>query len=176
MIRAIMAAAIMTAIAACNAPVDDVSLAGLDLNDTRLVTKIARQLPDREGAAFTTYALVHWPASKNYCGRPIGESGRTAKTVGEAVAQTLKFEADLERTRQAARAGPASQVESLREQRTLLTDQIEQLVLKRDVLYARLGGEAQATPEAKLLEKKMLQLQNRRSAVENQLLQVAAAT
>jgi hypothetical protein len=175
MIRAIMAAAVMAAIASCSAPIGDMPLTGLDLNDSRVVRKIARQLPDRERTAFTTYALLHWPDSKNYCGRPIGQSGRVASTVGEAVAQTLRFEADLEATRQASRAGPASRMDSLRERRTLLTDQIEQLVLKRDVLYARLGAEAPASREAKLLGQEMQQLQDQRAAVENQILQAPEA-
>ena len=176
MVRAIMAAAAMAAIASCNAPIGDMPLAGLDLNDARVVGKIARQLPGREQVAFKTYALLHWPDSKNYCGRPIGQSGRKAATVGEAVMQTLKFEADLARTREASRAGAVSQMDRLRERRTHLTDQIEQLVLKRDVLYARLGAETQTSREAKLLDQEMRQLRDRRAAVENQLLQAAVAT
>src|SRR5690606_33024657 len=45
MVRAILAAATMAAIASCNAPIGDMPLAGLDLNDARVVGKIARQLP-----------------------------------------------------------------------------------------------------------------------------------
>jgi predicted nucleic acid-binding Zn-ribbon protein len=57
----------------------------------------------------------------------------------------------------------------------LLTDQIEQLVLKRDVLYARLGAEAPTSREAKRLEQEMQQLQDQRAAVENQILQAPEA-
>lgn len=171
MIRAIVAASAMITAASCNAPVSDTPLAGLDLNDARVVGRIARQLPDRESLAFTTYALVHWPGSKTYCGRPIAQSERVAGTVGEAVSQTLEFEAALEKTRQASRAEPTSRLERAREQRTLLTDKIEQLVRKRDVLYARLGESARTSPEAKQLEQEMQQLQSQRSALENQLAQ-----
>lgn len=173
MIRAIVAAPAMAVLAACNAPTSDMPLAGLDLNDARVVSEIARQLPDGERAAFTTYALLHWPGSKNYCGRPAWQADRAADTVGEAVARTLRFEADLARTRQASQAGPASSGERLREKRTALTDQIEQLVLERDALYTRLGAAARTSPEAELLQQEMRQLQARRAAVENQLIQAA---
>jgi hypothetical protein len=171
MIRAIITVLAMAAIASCGAPVTDTPLAGLDLNDARVVSKIARQLPDRERMAFTTYALLHWPGSKNYCGRPIGQSDRMANTVGEAVMQTLKFEADLTRTRLAAQAGPASQIDRLREQRTLLTDQIEALVLRRDVLRADLGAAVRMSSEAKRLEEEMRRLQARRANLDARLMQ-----
>ena len=174
MIRAIMAVLVMAAIASCDAPISDTHLAGLDLNDARVVSEIARQLPDRERIAFTTYALLHWPGSKNYCGRPIGQSDRAAKTVREAIAQTLNFEADLARTRQASQAGPTSQSGRLRERQTLLTDQIELLVLKRDALYARLGTAARTSREVTLLEQELQQLKARRAAAETQLLQTVS--
>ncbi|MBN9507136.1 MAG: hypothetical protein J0I69_14060 [Altererythrobacter sp.] len=172
MIRAIVAASAMIWVAACSAPAADMPLAGLDLNDARVVGKIARQLPDGQRRAFTTYALVHWPGSKNYCGNPIGLSRQTARTVGEAVAQTLRFEAELAKTRLAAQAGPTSQVDRLRERQMLLTDQIEELVRKRDALYGQLGAAAATAPESKQIEQKMMDLRDQRAALESQFTQI----
>lgn len=175
MIRAIVAVSAVIWVASCSVPVADLPLAGLDLNDARTVGKIARQLPDGQRRAFTTYALLHWPGSKNYCGNPIGPSRQAASTVGEAVAQTQRFEAELAKTRLAAQAGPASQVARLRERRTLLTDQIEELVLKRDALYGRLGASARTSPESKQVEQKIQELQAQRAALENQSTQQVTA-
>jgi hypothetical protein len=175
MIRAIMAASTMAAIASCNASVGDMPLAGLDLNDAGVVGKIARQLPDRERTAFKTYALLHWPGSKTYCGRPIAASAHVASTVGEAVTQTLEFEADLAKTRQASQAEPASDADRLRERRMRLTDRIESLVLKRDALHVRLGAAAGTSREASLLEQEMQRLQAQRAAVDAELVQAATA-
>jgi hypothetical protein len=175
MIRAIMAASTMAAIASCNASVGDMPLAGLDLNDAGVVGQIARQLPDRERTAFKTYALLHWPGSKTYCGRPIAPSARVASTVGEAITQTLEFEAELAATRLASQAEPASDADRLRERRTDLTDRIENLVLKRDALYVRLGAAARTSREADLLEQEMQRMQAQRAAVDAELVQAATA-
>lgn len=176
MIRAIISLLAIAALASCEAPVGDMPLTDLDLNDSRVVSQIARRLPERERVAFTTYALLHWPGSKNYCGRPIGHLGRAATTVGQAVTQTLKAEADLDKVLKELHAGPSSEIETMRERQALLTDQIEELVQKRDILYASLGAAAQTSDDAKLLEEQMQELQARRATLETRFASTATAT
>ncbi len=173
MIRAIMSTWVIAAIASCVAPVGDTPLAGLDLNDSRVVSKIARQLPDDERVAFTTYAVLHWPGSKNYCGRPIGQSHGSATTVGQAVTQTLQSEADMAKALQELNKGPPSEIEGMLEQQALLTDRIEGLVQKRDMLYVRLGAAARTSADARLLEREMQELQAQRATLGAQFARAA---
>lgn len=171
MIRAFMAAWVIAASASCSAPISDMPLAGLDLNNARVVDQIAGQLPASQRATFVTYVLVHWPGSKNYCGHAISRSGQTAKTVGEAIKQTLIFEIDEANIKQSPQVKPTSRVDQLQERDLRITDQIEEIVLRRDALYTRLGRAARRSHEQDSLEQEMRHLQTLRAVVQTQLAQ-----
>lgn len=118
--------------ATCSPDVRDRDLSTIDLADAVAVATIGRQLDSRDRTAFITYALVHWPGSKSYCGRAVAHKSRPAQTVGDAVATTLAFESQLAITPQAAarRLKIPDQIEENR----LLIDRYEALLLQKQML------------------------------------------
>lgn len=129
--------ALMTA---CAQPVRDRSLADLDLADRATLESLQAALPLDDRGALGTYALLHWPKSRFYCGRPADPSSRPAQTVGEAIEQTRLYEAQY---RLAVAKTPVSAKRDDRASRDRdLVFQIEQLVTERDMLRSRKTSEA----------------------------------
>lgn len=150
--RGLVMGLLAMALGACAPPVRDVALAGLDLADGKTLASLQQALPQDDRAALGTYALLHWPKSKFYCGQPIGGRAAPAATVGEAIDQTRAYEAALQLAqgnRQTAVALSAGSAE-----KALIT-RMEQLVLERDMLRGRLGPEADATVQGKQLAQRL---------------------
>lgn len=131
--RQMLCFALCAALAACAMGTQrDVALAGHDLNDPRVVATLGAGLTTSERAAFATYALLHWPNSKSFCGQPTF-SKKPAATVGEAIEETVGFERALERKRLAERDIPNFwEQRAIDEQR--LVDAFDQLTLDRDMV------------------------------------------
>lgn len=153
--RGVVLGLLAAALCSCAPSVQDVSLAGLDLADGETLAALQNALPQDDRAALGTYALLHWPKSKFYCGRPIGGRAAGADTVGEAIALTRAYETALELAQrsEAATASVAKQTE----ERTLVT-KMEQLVLERDMLFARAGPAASDIPRVTEIKHRLAQL------------------
>jgi sirohydrochlorin ferrochelatase len=143
--RVIVIGLLASVLSACAPAVRDIEIAKLDLADGRTLAQLQQKLPLDERAALGTYALLHWPQSKFYCGRPIGGQGSVATTVGEAIDQTRAYEASLALARASASTNAAL---AIRSEETGLITRIEQLVLERDMLFAQAGPAAASTPRA----------------------------
>lgn len=119
----------------CAAPPRDTLLLGHNLNDPRTIAALSEGLPQKERAAFATYALVHWPGSNAYCGRPDFGKDRLPATVGQAIDKTIGFERALEQKRLAERTpGNLFEQKAIEEKR--LVDIFDQLTLDRDMLMS----------------------------------------
>lgn len=148
--RLIASAMLAAALNGCAPAVTDTPLADLDLADGKTLVALQNALPADDRAALGTYALLHWPRSRFYCGEPIGGSARVAKTVGEAIAVTRAYEkrlADLQ-TRESATAGVQRQTA----ERTLI-NRMDQLALDRDALYSMKGPAAASSARAAQIER-----------------------
>lgn len=141
--RALMMGVLAAALGACAPAARDVSIIGLDLADGTTLASLQDALPVDDRAALGTYALLHWPKSKFYCGEPIGGRDTPAATVGEAIAQTKAYEAKLAAAQAQTRNSPTSPARA--EEAALIT-RMEQIVFERDMLYARMGRAADTTP------------------------------
>lgn len=140
-------------LASCGQDVRDTPLAGLDLNDRALVASLRERLAPDDRAPFATYALLHWPGSRLYCGSPPNDgAGREPETIGEAIEVTLAREEELEKARAAA-VEPQTDFDHQRALETRAIDRVEELVLKRDMLATRLGPDASKSPEWKRLKR-----------------------
>lgn len=136
-------------LAGCAGAPRDLALAGLDLNDPTVVALASEGLPQKERAAFAVYALLHWPKSKAYCGRPMFSGSAQPATVGEAIASTMAFDAALARKRAAEGAAP-SLFEQRSAQKKRLVDAFEDLTLQREMLAS--APMSQAAREARMRE------------------------
>lgn len=141
--RAIAVCVVAASLAACAPSVRERTLAGLDLADGNTLATLQAALTPDDRAALGTYALLHWPKSKFYCGRPIGDRGVAAKTIGEAIDQTRAYEVALQRVQAAAQIADAAEPGAA--QRALVT-RMEALVLERDRLRSRIGPVADESP------------------------------
>lgn len=130
----------------------DISLGNKNLNDPSVVAELSRGLTPEERGAFATYALVHWPFSKSYCGGPVF-SERLARTVGEAIAETQRFEADLARKRFLEKTPDIHEQRLIAEQK--LADEFDRLTLERDMLAISPVSPSVRRDRAKEIEEKM---------------------
>jgi hypothetical protein len=142
--RTLLIGVVAAAVAGCAPSTRDTPLADLDLADGVTLAALQGALPPNDRALLGTYALLHWPKSRFYCGQPIGGRGPEPSTVGEAIDQTRAYEAALERTRAKERVVQNANI--AREEETALITRIEQLVYERDMLYGRMGPTAATTP------------------------------
>lgn len=151
--RALISGVLAAALGACAPSARDVSIDGLDLADGRTLAALQDALPADDRAALGTYALLHWPKSRFFCGQPIGGRIATAATVGEAIALTQAYEAELAAT-QATKPKLAAQ--SVRDEEAALVQQMERLVLERDMLYGEMGPvAAAATPRGSAIKQQL---------------------
>lgn len=157
--RAVMIVILASSLGACAPGVRDIAIAELDLADGKTLAELQQALPPDDRAALGTYALLHWPRSKFYCGQPIGGQGGVAATVGEAIDQTRAYEASLALAEAATRTNAAL---ADRAEETGLITRIEQLVLERDMLFGQLGPAARSNP-------RMLQIENDLAALRRDL-------
>lgn len=129
--RALGVCAFVALVGACTPAVTEIALSEVDLADGKTLASLQEALPPDDRAALGTYALLHWPKSKFYCGKPIGGQVKEARTVGEAIAITRAYEIALAEKVQAEKmaAGNLKQIK----ERELVT-RMEQLVLERDML------------------------------------------
>lgn len=142
-------------LASCGQDVRDTPLAGLDLNDRTLVASLRERLAPDDRAPFATYALLHWPGSKLFCGSPPNDStGREPETIGEAIEVTLAREEKLEKARTAA-AEPQSALDHQQALETRAIDRVEELTLERDMLATSLGPNTSKSPEWQRLKRKL---------------------
>lgn len=162
----------IVALAGCATPARDVALAGANLADPAVLARLGEGLSEKERGALATYALLHWPGSKSYCGRPVFRDGRQPATVGEAVAKTLEFEQALADKR-ATEDSPTSQFEARAERDKQLADEMDWLTQERDMLATAQMPAAQLARETKAIEAKLdrVRLERRKLAAE----QLAAA-
>lgn len=151
--RALVVVVFAAALSACAQSARDISIAGLDLADGETLGALQKALPVDDRAALGTYALLHWPKSKFYCGQPIGGRVATADTVGEAIALTKAYEAELAK---AASQSPSKVVMAADAREGELIQKMERLVLERDMLYGQLGPvAAAATPRGAEITKQL---------------------
>lgn len=162
--RVFVSGVMAAALGACTPAVGDVTLAGLDLADGKTLAALQEALPPDDRAALGTYALLHWPKSKFFCGKPIGGSAATAQTVGEAIAQTKAYEAALALAQAKA---PTTATLTPRAEETALITRMEQFVFERDTLYARMGPQADATPRGAEIKRRIADLREEIDALRN---------
>lgn len=163
--RYAVAGCLAALLAGCSTPPRDIAIAQLDLADGKTLASLQAALSPDDRAAIGTYALLHWPKSKFYCGEPIGGDRTVAATVGEAIEQTRAYEAKLALAQATANQTAAA---SAQDQQKLLIDQMERLVLQRDMLFGKLGPNAQSSLEAHeiktrlaILRSELLELRDR---------------
>ena len=142
--RIIVMGVLTLALSGCAPSVRDVDLSGLDLADGKTLASLQDALPQDDRAALGTYALLHWPKSRFYCGEPIEGRSSIAATVGEAIAQTRAYERRLALAR-ARTDAPVAQTS--RNEEIDLVNRMERLVLERDMLRSRMGPAAETAPE-----------------------------
>jgi hypothetical protein len=145
-------------LATCGGDVRDRRLAEVDLSNMEFVHQLARELGPTEGAALITYAAIHDPASRHFCGRRLLDSrGQEPKTIGGAVSLTLKQMAQNRAPeRSKNRETPAG----------LLGKQLDEAIFERDMvtdhesfLLADHGAAAKHLPEWRSLEFRKVSLQ-----------------
>lgn len=111
----------------------DVVLAGLDLNNPAVIARVSEGLTQQQRAALATFALLHWPESKAYCGRPVFKGASQPSTVGEAIDKTIEFETALARKRlEETQVG--SVFERQAQLKRELVDQFDLLTIEREML------------------------------------------
>jgi hypothetical protein len=150
--RVIAGAMLAALLAGCSTPPRDISIEGLNLADGTTLIALQNALPADDRAALGTYALLHWPKSKFYCGEPIGGRQALAATVGEAIDQTRAYEVKLAREQANARTTAAL---SNKAEETMLINRMEQLVFERDMLYGRMGPAADASPDGRDIKQRL---------------------
>lgn len=119
------------ALAGCSPAARDVALAGLDLADPATLARLQADLPLDDRGVLATYALLHWPRSRFYCGEPIGGTRALPETIGEAIAQTRAYETALVAAK--ARQGGGTALSPALQRERAIVDRIDLLVLKRDM-------------------------------------------
>lgn len=131
--------AAMLFVASCAAAPRDVELAGLKLNDRQVLQTLGEGVSERERGALATYALLHWPGSKAFCGHPVFAKERQPATVGEAIDLTIAFERNLEAKRAAEQNSSEPFEERVEEERRLV-DEFDQLTFDRDRIETSVAG------------------------------------
>lgn len=114
----------------CTHTTRDLQLAGLNLNDPRVVARVQDGLPAQERGTFALYALTHWPLARSFCGENLtDQSGSLPETVGDAVAFTI----DRQRRDMAAaeRNRPKSRGDAILAKR-------DEQISERDAIVARI--------------------------------------
>lgn len=144
--RILVIGILAAALTGCAQQVRDRPLAGIDFADPSTLAALQNALPLDERGALGTYALLHWPKSRYYCGKPPGRRGRVPITIGDAIDLTRAYEAELEFAQAATPIASSQSIGTSRE--AMLIDRIEQLVLQRDRLYLRTGAAGDAAPQA----------------------------
>lgn len=156
----------------CRGEVREQSLAGLDLNDPQIIDTLKGKLAPEQQTALATYALLHWPESKFYCGKAIDPSLKSPETVGEAIDQTLAYEARRTAQVAASRRETSPLDEALEEQAQLIA-RIDSLALRRDILNSRLGPASPTSEEYKTIERDMAATRQTLAKVRDQIRQRA---
>lgn len=140
-------------LAACATSPRNERIADLDLSDSQVLSRLGEHLSVRERGALATYALLHWPGSKAFCGQPVFR-GPQPQTVGEAIEKTLEYESDLAAKR-AAESAPRSPIEQREWEERTLIDEFDQLTLDRDMLTTSDLPKAELTKKLKEIDRKM---------------------
>lgn len=141
-------------LAACASSPRDLELAGLDLSSPAVIARLTQGLDQKDRAAFATYALLHWPESKAYCGRPMFADGARPATVGEAIERTRAFESALASKRAAERA-PLPAFEQQAAYKKELVDEFDRLTLERDMLETSAIGAAERERQMKAIDREL---------------------
>ena len=131
--RRILVLAVSLALAGCASAPRDIALAGLDLSNPAVIAQVSEGLPQKQRAALATFALLHWPESKAYCGRPVFKGAGQPNTVGEAIDKTIEFENALVRKRIEEKLPPSPFEQQLQYKRQLI-DEFDLLTLERDMV------------------------------------------
>jgi hypothetical protein len=132
--------------AACAQDVRDQPIAGLALNDMRVLEELGQTLTREERAALATYSIAHWPDAPGYCGEVLAnKQGQTPQTIGEAITMTQAREAERAE-RLAAAALPKTPIDKLLAEKHQLTGQQEQLYIQMELLESAHGAAAQDLP------------------------------
>lgn len=156
--RIIAAGVLAAVLAGCSASPRDISIEGVNLADGATLAALQNAVPQDDRAALGTYALLHWPKSRFYCGKPIGGTNAEVTTVGEAIALTRAYEAALVRAQQRQEQTPAIALQT--EERALIT-QIDELVLKRDRLRTDAVSRASGTTRVAEITRQLADLRVR---------------
>lgn len=122
------------------------------------VHELARELgPTGGGAALITYAAIHDPASRHFCGKRLVDSrGEEPKTIGEAISLTLTQMAQNrapERTKNSET--PAELIGKRLEEATFERDMVTD---RESFLLADHGAAAKHLPEWRSLESRKVSL------------------
>lgn len=142
------------ALAGCAAAPRDIVLAGLDLNSPAVIAQASEGLPQQQRAALATFALLHWPESKAYCGRPVFKGAQQPRTIGEAIDKTLEFETALANKR-IEETRPASGFERQAQHKQRLVDEFDLLTIERDMLVSAELPAAERERRARELDRKL---------------------
>lgn len=135
-------------LAGCAEAPRDMLLAGLDLNDPAVVARLGQELPQRERAALATFALLHWPGSKAYCGQQMFKGAAPPSTIGEAIDRTIEFDDALARKRIEEKQTTTFEQQARRKQQ--LVNEFDRLTLERDMLLS--AGASSADDDGRLRE------------------------
>ena len=160
--RRIVLGIAIASLTGCAASPVDTPIGNVDLADGKVLAALQAALPLDDRAAFGTYALLHWPKSKYYCGKPIGGRRAVARTVGEAIEQTRAYEAEFAAA-QALTAKNAIAAPNGEEQQ--LINRMERLVLERDMLFATLGPGADTSPKAREIRDQLATMRGQLAAI-----------
>lgn len=141
-------------LAGCAAAPRDVALAGLDLNDPAVIARVGQGLPQNQRAALATFALLHWPESKAYCGRPVFKGAAQPSTIGEAIDKTLEFETALARKRSEEKQA-ASAFEQRAHRKQGLVNEFEQMMIEREMLASAALSPAERSHRIRELDRQL---------------------
>ena len=121
------------------------------------VHELARELGPTGGAALITYAAIHDPASRHFCGKRLVDSrGEEPKTIGGAISLTLN---------QMAQNHAPARNQNLESPAELIGKRLKETISERDMitdresfLLADHGSDAKHLPEWRSLESKKASL------------------
>lgn len=147
--------ALLLSLSACAPDPLSRELASLDLADMGVVQNLGRNLAPDERVAFNTYIAIHRPDGPGFCGeRLVDKQGKEPATVGEAINLTLaRIEADKALRRAAAQ--PKSPAEMAQEKKEFLLAQREQIEVRRSLLFAQYGPDAERMPEWREIDREL---------------------
>lgn len=173
--RCLLVLAGSLALAGCAAAPRDIALAGLDLSSPAVIAQVSEGLPQKQRAALATFALLHWPESKAYCGRPVFKGAGQPNTVGEAIDKTIEFETALMRKRIEEKM-PPSIFEQQTQYRRQLIDEFDQLTLERDMLTSRAMPAAEKESRIQEINRKLAENRETRDRLTETLALPTAST